>query len=177
MNKIEIFVGLGNPGAAYEHTYHNVGTLALEKIFASRLADGEAPNWKSYKKLFLYAASPTAVFVKPLTFMNESGVAVSAALKKFGASPANLVVLHDESDLPIGNFKISTARNAAGHNGVQSIIDHLGTNAFTRIRIGIRPADEATRKKASDFVLKRITKKGEVILESVFEKIIREAIL
>jgi PTH1 family peptidyl-tRNA hydrolase len=112
--------------------------------------------------------------MKPLTFMNESGVAVKEAMKKFGAAAEDLLVIHDESDLTVGDFKVSTGKNAAGHRGIQSIIDHIGTNEFQRVRIGIRPAREVVRKKASEFVLKQIAKKDRERLEEVFKKIIEE---
>ncbi len=168
---LKIFVGLGNPGSEFEHTYHNAGALALQAIANGRLTNHGDPTWKTYRKLFAYARSGNAIFVRPLTFMNESGTAVSAALRKFGTTPGDLTILHDESDLPIGSYKISEDRNAAGHNGVQSIIDHLDTKNFTRIRIGIRPPDERERKKASTFVLARITKKDQAALETVFGEI------
>ncbi len=163
-----LLVGLGNPGTEFEHTYHNVGFLALD---ATAPEAEEVPVWKTHRKLFSYAREGKLVLIKPLTFMNESGIAVAEALKKFGADATELSVLHDESDLIVGEFKISLGKNAAGHRGVQSIIDHLGTNAFQRIRIGIRPAHEPSRKKASAFVLSKITKKDREVLRGVFEKI------
>lgn len=185
---MKIIVGLGNPGREFENTYHNVGVQAL-RILAAPLA------FKHYKKLFLFAAADSAthstadnttnstadnaadnrVFVLPLTFMNESGAAVREALKKFGVEPGvepeNLTVIHDDSDLPLGAYKISMDKNSAGHHGVQSVIDALRTKNFTRVRIGIRPAKERRRKKASTFVLKTISAKDKGVLEGVFKKI------
>jgi PTH1 family peptidyl-tRNA hydrolase len=165
----KIIVGLGNPGAEFEETYHNAGVLALGKIAATLGIASE--DWKVHKKLFSYAKAANLVLVRPLTFMNESGIATKEALKKFGGQADKLIVLHDESDLLIGSFKISEGKNAAGHRGVQSIIDQIGTNEFERIRIGIRPEKEAKRKKASDFVLAKITTADRKKLEKVFEEI------
>ena len=165
-----LIIGLGNPGSEYENTYHNVGFLALDAIIANTTR-GEMPDWKMHKKLFSYARLENAIFIKPLTFMNESGLAAKEALKKFDAAIQNLTVIHDESDLPIGEFKISSGKNAAGHRGVQSIIDHIGTNEFQRIRIGIRPVEEGVRKKASAFVLTRIKTREQATLEGVFQEI------
>jgi len=92
-------------------------------------------------------------------------------MKKIGAKPNDLIVIHDESDLPLGDYKISRNKHSAGHRGVQSIIDALHTKDFTRIRIGIRPAAEIKRKKASAFVLKKITARDKRILNAVFKKI------
>ncbi len=170
-----IIVGLGNPGAEFEATYHNVGKLALEMLIREEAREGTAAHsLKVHKKLFAFAATKRAAFVAPLVFMNESGAAVREAMKKFKAKPETLVVIHDESDLPIGSYKTSLGRGAAGHKGVQSIIDALHTTDFTRIRIGIRPAHERTRSKASEFVLKKITPKDRAALNLVFQKIAEE---
>jgi PTH1 family peptidyl-tRNA hydrolase len=152
----KIVVGLGNPGKEYAGTFHNVGVLAMETLAA---LSGE------------WAGGAPPLFVAPTTFMNESGGAVRAAMKKFGARPEDLIVLHDESDLPLGDYKTSFGKNSAGHKGVQSIIDALGTKEFTRIRIGIRPPQERHRTKASSFVLKMIGARDRKILDGVFEKI------
>ena len=164
----KIIVGLGNPGKEFELTYHNAGQAAL-------LAIVDGTELKEQKGLFASAATPDAVFVIPLTFMNESGAAVRKALKRFGGKAQDLIVIHDESDLALGKFKISVGRNAAGHKGVQSIMDALHAKDFTRIRIGIRPAEkEGERKKASAFVLKHITSKDQKILNEVFSRIAQE---
>jgi PTH1 family peptidyl-tRNA hydrolase len=165
---MNIMVGLGNPGTDFEHTYHNAGALALEAIMKAAEID---LTFKAYKKLYEYAQSEHTAFIRPLTFMNESGKAVSVALKKYEAKSNDLVVFHDDSDITIGNYKISIARNAGGHHGVESIIDAIGTNEFTRVRIGIRPARELKRKKAGEFALKPITKQDMATLNKVFEEI------
>jgi PTH1 family peptidyl-tRNA hydrolase len=160
----KVVVGLGNPGKAYENTYHNVGWLALAAM------TGPEAGHKKYKELFEYAAIGDIVFVWPLTYMNDSGKAVREALKKFNAKPKDLLVIHDDSDLTVGAYKIASARGSAGHKGVQSIIDVLKTNAFARIRIGIRPAREAKRQKAGEFALKNITPANRKIFDSIFSK-------
>ncbi|MGC9599452.1 MAG: aminoacyl-tRNA hydrolase [Minisyncoccia bacterium] len=165
-----ILVGIGNPGPEFENTYHNVGRAALATI-ARRLPNGESLAWKTHKKLFRYAAHGTMVLVAPLTFMNESGRAVREAMKKFKAAPEDLVVVHDESDLPVGTYKISFGRGSAGNKGIQSIITTLRTNRFTRIRIGIREAGEKKHRKASAFVLVKITPKDRVVFDALFSAI------
>lgn len=174
-----IFLALGNPGKDYETTYHNAGFMAIETLLAGFMEPGTKPVWKVHKKIFEYTTvnSPhdgdEIIFIKPLTYMNESGKAAREALKKFSATPEDLIVLHDDSDIALGEFKTSFARNSAGHKGVQSMIDTLKTKAFTRIRIGIRPAQTAVakRKKAGEFALDRITPRYQKILAGVFAKI------
>ncbi len=138
----KLIIGLGNPGAEYENTYHNVGALAVEEL-AKTITEDATPVWKNHKKLFSYFSnlqSPISnlIFIRPLVFMNESGLAVKEALKKFNIMPEDLIVIHDDSDLAIGKFKISRGQSSAGHKGVQSIIGRLGTQEFERIKIGVR---------------------------------------
>ena len=147
------------PGAEYENTYHNAGARALDAIARDPFGADGAPRWEAHKKLFAYAQIAGWIFVKPLTFMNESGTAVREAARKFNVPPENIVLLHDDSDLPLGTWKISRGRGAAGHHGVESAIAALGTNDFTRIRIGIRPESERVRKKAEEFVLRNRSRK------------------
>lgn len=158
---MKLIVGLGNPGAVYENTYHNAGALAVRAVAGD-------PAWKTHKKLFSYAREGENVFVVPLVFMNDAGRAVKEAAKKFKAAPADIVIIHDESDLPVGTYKISVGRGAAGHKGVRSVMDELHSSAFTRVRIGIRDPAEKRRKKAEEFVLKAIAPRDRKKLEEVF---------
>lgn len=172
---VRAIAGLGNPGPEYLHTYHNVGMLSIP-ILASFLAPdvfppGNAPSFSRYKDSFEYTKAGDLSFVKPLTFMNDSGRAVKEALRVLGASPSALAVAHDDSDLPLGAFKIVRGGGAAGHKGILSIIDHLGTDDFLRIRIGIRDPHEVHRKKAGDFVLSPIPPRDMETLEKVFVQI------
>lgn len=163
----KLIIGLGNPGTEYERTYHNVGALALDAL-ATLLSDNSAPQWKIHKKLFSYLQTGDRIFVKPLTFMNESGKSVREAIRKFGVLPEDIILLQDDSDLPLGTFKISRGHGAAGHHGVESVIAALGKNDFTRVRIGIRLKHETIRKKAEEFILKPITKYAADVLRQTF---------
>jgi PTH1 family peptidyl-tRNA hydrolase len=168
----KIIAGLGNPGKEFENTYHNAGLMALSEMVKKWDGDNVPPKFKSRKGLFEYAKAANGnVAVKLLVFMNDSGRAISAAAREFGAKPENIIIIHDDSDLPLGDFKISFGKNAGGHKGVQSIIDALRSKNFTRVRIGIRPKIESRRKKAGTFVLTPITKKDKEILSDVFKKI------
>ena len=156
-----MIIGLGNPGEEYALTNHNAGAIAVA-TFA-----GDA-SWKSHAGVFRYAVSGTTAFVIPLTFMNESGRAVHEAMKKFGADAKDLTVVHDESDLPVGQYKVVTGGSSAGHKGIQSIIDAIGTPEFRRVRIGIRDPKEQKRKKAEAFVLHAMSPDDEKELNAVF---------
>ncbi len=172
--KHSIIVGLGNPGEEFAGTFHNAGVMALAAL-AKRYTEATSGDtdmaFKKHSDIFSYAKVGGVVFVRPLVFMNESGVAVREALKTFSAEPSDLVVLHDDSDLPLGEYKHSDGGGSAGHKGIQSIIDHIGTPDFTRVRIGIRNPHEGSRQKAGSFVLKKISKDDEAKLDAVFQTI------
>jgi PTH1 family peptidyl-tRNA hydrolase len=174
--KTRVIVGLGNPGIAFKDTYHNAGMLAVQYLAGELEKEGVAVEWKTHKKLFSYAVAHDLALILPLTFMNESGMAVKEAMKKFSAEAEDLTVVHDESDLAVGTYKVSVGRNAAGHKGILSIMAALGTKDFTRIRIGIRRPNPGQRKKASDFVLKKITAADRKSLDTVFGTIATERI-
>lgn len=146
--RYKMTAGLGNPGKEYSNTYHNIGLMALDLI---------APDSK-YKKhgLFEYAKFEGSILLKPLTFMNESGPAVAEAMRFFKLKPDNLLLIHDDSDIRLGRYKLSCDSRSAGHNGVKSVISSLGTQKFCRLRIGIRPPESA--EKAHDIVLEKVSK-------------------
>lgn len=152
---IKVISGLGNPGPEYSETYHNIGmeyvTKHVEKYIGVQFQSEK--KWR-----FSHARLNTREWVLCQTFMNESGIAIKAALKWFNASPEELLVVHDDSDLPAGTVRVEYGRGAAGHNGVLSIINALGTDGFWRARVGIRMEIEGNpREKAETFVLKKIS--------------------
>ncbi len=178
MNKsnreIKALIGLGNTGAKYEKTYHNIGRIFID-YYRSILKDEAVTSFISpSKKNFEYCQLSNKILIKPKTFMNNSGLAAKQAVAYFKINPEEIAVVHDDSDMFIGNYKIIFDQRSAGHKGVQSIIDNLKTQKFWRIKIGIRPSKETVRKKAQEFVLKRITKKDESDLALVFGRIILE---
>lgn len=165
-SEVRLVVGLGNPGEKYDQTFHNVGF-----DYVDCLVSAAGVKFKKYDS-FEYAKFENLVFLKPLTYMNRSGEAVRKALKHFGLKPRALVVAHDDSDLPLGEYKISSGQGSAGHKGVESIIKYLKTNSFTRIRIGVRSEQKGpARLKAGDFVLRKVGPKERAILDKLFSEI------
>ncbi|HLC70359.1 MAG TPA: aminoacyl-tRNA hydrolase [Patescibacteria group bacterium] len=166
---MKLIAGLGNPGKKYEVTRHNVGWLFLDtlapkaKWHANEKAKAEYTNFEINDK--------AVEIIKPQTFMNNSGVAVALALKKHSLKPTDLIVIHDDKDIAFGEYKIQTDRGPAGHNGVRSIIEHLGTQNFTRIRIGVAPATGLNGDTA-DFVLAKFTASEKKALKEIFSEII-----
>ena len=168
MNKNFLLVGLGNPEKKYEKNRHNIGRNFI--IFLAKELDSS--DWENIKKCFaeisyINKENEKLILAKPLVFMNNSGKSINQ-LKKFYSIPLkNIFVAQDDADINLGDFKISYDRGSAGHNGIKSIVDHLKSKAFYRIRIGIRPFSK-TRKKAEDFVLKNFTLQENRILEKLF---------
>jgi peptidyl-tRNA hydrolase, PTH1 family len=166
-----LIIGLGNPDPTLAHTYHNVGVLAVEWIAEHARQEEGTVHFRRHGDSFEYAKIANKIFVRPLVFMNESGRAVHDAMIAFKIAPKDIAILHDDSDIPVGEFKSVSGGGSAGHNGIRSIIDHLHTEDFARIRIGIREPYEAHRKKAGEFVLSPISTADRKIFEDVFKTI------
>lgn len=143
-------VGLGNPGPQYEFSPHNMGFLVADR-FAERngirISRPEARSLVGTGEV----AGDRIVVVKPQTFMNESGSAVERLFEKYEMGPANLLLVYDELALPWKHLRVRPKGSAAGHNGVSSVIRHLGTDGFARIRVGVHPGHPLDSGK--DFLL------------------------
>jgi PTH1 family peptidyl-tRNA hydrolase len=136
---VKLIVGLGNPGPEYELTPHNLGFLVVERI-----ADDQRVEIRNRQCGALTARAQIGqeqvILAKPETYMNLSGTAVRELVSKLEVTPdADLIVIQDELDLPFGTLRVHRNRSSAGHNGIESIIDSLGTKDFMRIRIGVAP--------------------------------------
>jgi len=169
---MHLIVGLGNPEKKYEKTRHNVGFLALD-AFAKEHKFPEFSFAKKHASLISedILNETKVLLAKPQTFMNNSGKAVRSLLKSHvsNASKWNLVVVHDDIDIPLGKVKISENRGSAGHKGVDSIIQTLETKNFIRVRIGIQPA-KGKPKNVEAFVLKPFSKTELALLQSVIQQ-------
>ena len=147
---MRLIVGLGNPGSQYDWTPHNIGFLAVDAIAERagiRVTRPEAKSLVGIGKL----AGDDVVLAKPQTFMNLSGTAVRMLLERYECGPEELVVLSDEAMLPWGMLRIRERGSAGGHNGLNSIIGTIGTNEFTRVRVGVQP--ERPMGDMADYVL------------------------
>ena len=146
---LRLVVGLGNPGTQYEGTRHNIGFMALE-----RMATREGFSFRQQSKLHGLAAEhgigeSRLRLLMPQTYMNDSGRSIRAALDWFGFMPEQLLVLVDDMDIPLGRLRLRVQGSAGGHNGLRSTIQHLGTQAFPRLRIGIgAPANNPAERRA-----------------------------
>lgn len=165
---MKLIIGLGNPGLKFQGTKHNAGALLLKKW----MADQDVSGLKISKKLrSLISESANLIIGLPQVFMNESGQAVKKISGFFRIEPKNILIVHDDSDLNVGEYKLQFNRGSAGHNGINSIINHLGTKNFWRLRIGIRVNNPAKRLKAEEFVLKKFSHSELEIIEKSIPEI------
>jgi PTH1 family peptidyl-tRNA hydrolase len=149
---MKLIVGLGNPGKEYEYTRHNTGFLVVESFLAEQKV-----NWeKKFDSLFCRVTTDgmETIFLKPQTFMNESGRAVMAAVNFYKIDTEHdLLVIHDDVDLPLGTVKLADDSSSAGHKGVQNIIDALNSQKFHRVRIGINQRESSDPTPTEAYVL------------------------
>lgn len=129
-----LIVGLGNPGAKYENTPHNLGFKVVD-----RLAETMGIRVGRKENMAFVGLSEKIVLAKPQTFMNESGPSVKGLLERYELIPGRLILVYDELALPLGEIRVRPKGSDAGHNGVKSVIGSLGTQEFPRVRLGIRP--------------------------------------
>ena len=170
-----LLAGLGNPGSRFTGTRHNIGFMAL-----SRFAEKQNVSFKQQKKLQglvadMHINSETVRLLMPNTFMNESGQAIRAALDWFDLSITNLLVILDDMDLPLGKLRLRSQGSSGGHNGLRSTIQHLGTDHFYRLRIGIgAPSDIPTERKSKtvSHVLGSFTEQEKQLVEQVLDEVI-----
>ena len=147
---MRLIVGLGNPGSQYDWTPHNIGFLAVDAIAERAGIRVTRPESKSQVGVGKVAGNDV-VLAKPQTFMNLSGTAVRMLLERYKCGPEDLIVLSDEAMLPWGMLRIRERGSAGGHNGLNSIIGSIGTNEFTRVRLGVQP--EHPMGDMADYVL------------------------
>lgn len=150
---MKLIVGLGNPGPEYRDTRHNVGfNVVDELVHRWRVSDSWREKFDALQ-IKTIRGEDSVIICKPLTFMNRSGQAVAAIAGFYKIEPADVFVIVDEVALPLGRLRARRDGSAGGHNGLKSIIEHLGTNAFPRMRVGVGRGDN--RRDLADHVLGR----------------------
>jgi peptidyl-tRNA hydrolase, PTH1 family len=134
-----VVVGLGNPGDAYRETRHNIGQRVLDHL-ARTLKRGWQRDGQALLARATWRGEPLSL-VKPLSFMNVSGPVVAATLRRLGADAADLILVHDDIDLPLGTVRVRMKGSHGGHNGVRSVLETLGTSDVRRVKLGIGRPD------------------------------------
>jgi peptidyl-tRNA hydrolase, PTH1 family len=165
-NKILMIVGLGNPGKEYDGTRHNIGFACLDEFAKANDFD----PWVDKRDLKCQVASTQlgesrVLLVKPTTFMNLSGEAAQAVANFYKIPAENIVAVYDEIDIPFGQIRMRVGGSSAGHNGVKSLIQHLGEN-FGRVRVGIGPK-EPEQMDSADFVLAKFSSEQQAQLKNL----------
>jgi len=141
---VKLIVGLGNPGIEYQFTPHNIGFLVVDRIASERGVEIRNRQCRALTARIQVGDEPV-LLAKPETYMNLSGLSVRELVAEYDLKPeADLVVVQDELDFPLGTLRIQTRRSSAGHNGIESIIGALGTQDFLRIRMGVAPERKVT---------------------------------
>jgi PTH1 family peptidyl-tRNA hydrolase len=171
--KTILIAGLGNPGSEYDETRHNVGFMALDAIAHSfkvrRFNHNRLAYWAAVDLVLCQGPDLVRiVLVKPRTFMNSSGVAIAPMMKERNILLENLIVIHDEMDLPVGAVRVSFNATTAGHKGVRSIADNCGGKGFVRVRIGI---DKPRSTDVIDYVLSRFSRSEQASVIDVIAKL------
>jgi len=146
-----LVAGLGNPGREYERTRHNVGWMVADEL--ARRHGGSFRSKFSGRVAEVRAAEKRLALLKPETVMNESGRSVGAAGRFFKVPPEQILLVHDDVDLEEGRLQARRGGGLAGHNGLRSIAQHLGTNDFLRLRVGVGRPERGDRRPVADYVL------------------------
>lgn len=165
---MKLIVGLGNPGKDYQNTRHNVGFLVLDNYL-------KTSDWKEKFNALYHEErmnGDKVVFVKPLTYMNLSGDAVVKFVNYYDVNIDDILVIHDDLDLPFSTYKLKKNSSAGGHNGIKSIINRLGSQAFARLKVGVSHDRSVDTK---DYVLGNFSKKEKEqfeVMQHDFNRII-----
>jgi PTH1 family peptidyl-tRNA hydrolase len=170
-----LLVGLGNPGREYENTRHNFGFMLIDELLRReqkkpyvdiRKEHTGKNNYELWKIFFSAPPAPPWLLLKPLTYMNNSGQSVSSVANYYELEPKDILVAHDELDIPLGSMRFKFSGGSAGHKGINSIVEHLGSKDFYRLRMGIgkQPGSETIQH-----VLGHFTKEDQVIVQKIIE--------
>jgi len=170
---ISLIIGLGNIGSKYTPTRHNLGFELLNRL-ATRFGVASREYFDNYHEAAVDSDGRTIRLLWPTTYVNKSGLAAADSLATNGLSPADIIVVYDDFELPLGRLRIRTTGSAGGHRGMASIIDHLGTDEILRLRMGIGPIPPGLDPVA--FVLGKFAEEEIKIKNKVLEKSV-EAVL
>jgi PTH1 family peptidyl-tRNA hydrolase len=170
---MKLIVGLGNPGKEYSTNRHNIGFLCINHL--AKLARITLDKKQSHARVGMgKIAGNEVVLAKPQTFMNASGQSIKSLMQKYNVFLEDIIVIHDDLDLPLGKIRIRQGGSAGGHNGIKSTIANLGTQDFIRVRVGIgRPQIEGSAKDDSivDYVLGDFGHEDKAVLDETIQRV------
>lgn len=167
---MKLIAGLGNPGKEYAKTRHNSGWIAIDRLAETLNVSISTEKWNALvTKTAVHGEQ--VILMKPLTYMNESGIAVQQAVHFYHIDPKDILILHDDMDLPVGTVRIREKGSSGGQKGMQSIIDALSTNAIPRVRIGVGHSKAGEHDLVPNWVLSGVPKE----LQSEYDAAIADA--
>ena len=175
--QIRLIVGLGNPESKYEGTRHNAGFMFAERLLTKlprAFREHRVHGFQSYYWKGTYAGAPLMIQT-PLTYMNLSGEAVAPLMRSEGIAPDEVLVVHDDMDIPLGRIRIRKGGGSAGHNGIKSLIEEIGGEGFHRIRIGVGHAE--SRGDVIDYVLSEFSESEKAVFGRVLDGAAEAAVL
>ena len=164
---MKLIVGLGNPGRQYQNTRHNVGFRTLELLADEFEIPVTKEKWNAIFGIG-EIGEDEVILAKPLTYMNLSGEAVAPMARWYKIESKDLIVVYDEIHLPLGQLRIRTKGSAGGHNGLESVIEHIGTNEFTRVRLGVDEPPPGFEQAA--YVLSKFSKKEKDMVDQMIDE-------
>jgi PTH1 family peptidyl-tRNA hydrolase len=171
---MKLIVGLGNPGFLYARNRHNIGFMCITYLAKKHKIDFDRKQGHARTGIGNIGRYKVVV-ARPQTYMNASGESVSALLQRLNVSPADLIVIHDDLDLPVGKIRLRLGSSSGGHKGIDSIIAHIGTQDFYRVRVGIgRPeADNPPVKEESviEYILSDFTPEEKKIIDETIQQV------
>jgi PTH1 family peptidyl-tRNA hydrolase len=162
-----LVVGLGNPGDEYVGSRHNVGAETVE-LLAGRHGGSLRKGKERARVDEVRIGGRRVALAVPLTYMNDSGEAVRPLVRRYGVEPQQLVVVHDELDLPVARLQVKAGGGLAGHNGLRSIVAHLHSDDFLRVRIGVEKP--VSKERGADHVLRRFSKREQAEIDVTIEE-------
>ncbi len=162
-HNIRLIVGLGNPGAEYQETRHNIGFLVADALIKRLLGDVVLKSKYNGKYVDKNMFGRKIFFLKPQTYMNLSGGSIAGICRAEKLLPEEILVIHDDMDLQLGDIKLKIGGGSAGHNGIESIIASLESNKFIRLKVGIGRKQDVLM---SDYVLSKFTEEEHIILKN-----------
>lgn len=166
---MKLIVGLGNPTKEYEQTRHNVGFMVMDRLADVMNVSISSSKFKGEYVKFKYKGEDV-ILLKPMTYMNNSGESVIQVMKYFKIDVNDVLVIYDDMDMPVGKLRLRESGSAGGHNGVKSLIAHMGTQQFKRIRVGI---DKHPRIKVIDYVLGHFQKDERPLIDEGIENAVK----
>lgn len=157
---MKLIAGLGNPGKEYEKTRHNSGFMAVDLLAEKLNVSVSSVKWNALTEIVRIEGQPV-LLMKPLTYMNESGNAVIQAVNYYHIDPSDVLIIHDDMDLPVGSVRIRKKGSSGGQKGMKSVIAHMGTDEISRIRIGVGHSSRTGHENVPDWVLSAVPKQQQ----------------